>query len=444
VENDTMRIPSLVSTAVALSALVAASFSAADACDPGRQRVYWDSPKVRQVEKEWYSLEEVYRTAPRKLPGENGKSKFGKLASMQDRLFRKRLSDTDLRRLVDSIDTQADRYFVDRLAAFMLTAFVYSGDRENLVRLLSSRCPADIRYYEDLEHYLTCERTRLKDPIVVLGEAFVNSRAPTVRHDLATAVRRAFLGTDVSGDDDADYVTNAMRWYRKEKDNVLVNRGGYFWTEMHYGALAYYDPRGRRPAEWAPLFVKKPVSAGPPNEKREAPNACFEPVSPGVRAASAKHASSVTAEEDFGRLQGTWEVVKAEFLGKPYPPEKIRGERYVIQGDTLTVIYARAKAEKRRVRLDPKQDPRAIDLLSIPEPSPQTVRNLSAIDKLIEELKEEMTSGIYELKGDSLQLCIPARGDWRRPTSFQADERWGDHLVTLRRLKGEGTGARSD
>ena len=47
------------------------------------------------------------------------------------------------------------------------------------------------------------------------------SQIPETRKDLAAAVRRGFAGLGITGQDDAEYVKNAMCWYEKEKDNVI-------------------------------------------------------------------------------------------------------------------------------------------------------------------------------------------------------------------------------
>jgi hypothetical protein len=73
---------------------------------------------------------------------------------------------------------------------------------------------------------------------LVLGEAFSKCKAPEVRHDLAGAVRRAFIGQGIRGKDDAESVTNAMQWYEKEKNHLTVN-GQYCNNTMYLPAEVY-------------------------------------------------------------------------------------------------------------------------------------------------------------------------------------------------------------
>src|SRR5262249_5673558 len=136
----------------------------------------WDSPAVREVEKEWQSLEDAYTKTPEKIPGRHPKSKYASLQRMTDALFRERLSDADLRMLAGSIPATPDgpprdrpvgRPFVDRLARFMAKTFVDSGDRDSLLRLLSARPPDYVGVYWGIEFYLVAYGGRLKDPILL-------------------------------------------------------------------------------------------------------------------------------------------------------------------------------------------------------------------------------------------------------------------------------------
>jgi hypothetical protein len=111
----------------------------------------WDSPKVREIEKEYGELWDTYDKTPEKIAGDGGKSKHGEVRWLVDRLFRKRLSDENLRRLVASCDALPARasersWFANDLLAFMVKHFVRRGDRTILVELLSKRCPGRIRF----------------------------------------------------------------------------------------------------------------------------------------------------------------------------------------------------------------------------------------------------------------------------------------------------------
>jgi hypothetical protein len=108
--------------------------------------------------------------------------------------------------------------------------------------------------YEDIEFYLALRGNKLKDPILVLGEAFSRCEVPEVRHDIAGAVRRAFIGQGILGEDDAEFVKNAMQWYEKEKSHVTVNP--MYWQNTMYFPAAVYD-------EMPELYEKCEEFSGP-------------------------------------------------------------------------------------------------------------------------------------------------------------------------------------
>jgi hypothetical protein len=230
----------------------------------------WDCPKMREVQKEW---ELLFDTAE-KTRGQEHKDKYGgkneKLYDMLDRILKSNLSYDDLRNLTATCGTLPVRAedrseFAKAVLAYMERTFIDSGDRDNLVTLLSTRCQLRICGYEDIEFYLAFWGKKLKDPILVLGEAFSKCKEPAVRHDLAGAVRRGFVGQGIRGKDDAEYVTNAMQWYEKEKNDLAVNVQ-YWQTTMWWPAEIfdempeYYDKLNEDPARHRVelLFTKKP------------------------------------------------------------------------------------------------------------------------------------------------------------------------------------------
>ncbi len=106
-----------------------------------------------------------------------------------------------------------------------------SGDRESLGGLLSKRCPSQIDWPETLEFYLAFRGWRIKDPIFILGEAYARCQVPETRHTLAASLRRGFAGLGIRGEDDVEFVNNAMRWYGNEKGHLVVN-AKYTMNEM--------------------------------------------------------------------------------------------------------------------------------------------------------------------------------------------------------------------
>jgi formylglycine-generating enzyme required for sulfatase activity len=136
----------------------------------------------------------------------------------------------------------------------MASIFLKDGDRDSLVTLFSTRLPS--RYhFMDIEDLVVRCGTKLKDPVLVLGDAYAKCQVPEVRLQIAQAIRRGFKGSGIRGNDDAEFVKNAMQWYEREKDHLAFN------PEYSYnrGQGDGYIKR--------PLFVRKPSAAdNQPNE----------------------------------------------------------------------------------------------------------------------------------------------------------------------------------
>jgi hypothetical protein len=200
----------------------------------------WDSPKVRAIV-----------AAANRLPlppDTNSKSAWGWRQEELVKLLKKELTGQELREIgtfsagIPIGEKDRDGY-AHGLACALLSVFLYAKDRDCLVSLLSNICPRPSLYYE-IEFYLAFygEQEKLEDPILILGDAYAKSTAPQVRKELAEAVRRGFAGLGVRGADDDEYVENAMRWYRWNRWQYVV--------DMRYGSNDVVSPKG-------PLFVKR-------------------------------------------------------------------------------------------------------------------------------------------------------------------------------------------
>jgi len=177
----------------------------------------WNSRRMGEVEKEWQSLWDAYHKDSRP----DSKVRYFETVMSVDRLLQKRLSRQSLRQLAaaaDRVPTHADdrSRFVNEVLAFMVKAFVESGDRESLVGLLSKRCPSRVEGPELVEYRLAFRGTKLEDPILILGEAYAKCKVPETRHIIAASVRRSFAEFGIHGNDEAEFVRNAMRWYEEE------------------------------------------------------------------------------------------------------------------------------------------------------------------------------------------------------------------------------------
>ena len=102
-------------------------------------------------------------------------------------------------------------------------------------------------------------------PILVLGEAYSKCNDAAVRGEIAAAVRRAFIGSGIRGDNDDAFVKSAMQWYKQNKERLEVNTA-------YYLNLSDLDSRYSE----NPLFVmknrnkeKRKVTATKSGESRE-------------------------------------------------------------------------------------------------------------------------------------------------------------------------------
>lgn len=244
--------------------------------DQDRTVVDWDSPGMREIENEWQTLWDAYYHDPTR---NHSKTEFLNVSVAVDRLFRQRLSGRSLRQLAASSEKapiptrEQSASFVSGVLAFMVERFVEWGDRESLVELLSKRCPSRIQWVVSIEYYLAYSGWRFKDPIRILGDAHSKCQVPETRHALAAAVRRSFAGFGIHGNDDAEFVSTAMRWYTNEKSGLIVNREYYrnestgLSMEAYEAHPEYYD---KPPWPTEPLFRRRTFAPGVPNLSEEA------------------------------------------------------------------------------------------------------------------------------------------------------------------------------
>lgn len=226
----------------------------------------WDSSRMREIEAEWRLLRDAYKKDPRG----DGKGSWSARP-----LFQTRLSPGMLRQLADSPKfpsptdpKKPDRpgEFVPDLLAFMVRTFVQTGDRERLVDVLSKRCPSLIEWPETVEYWLAFQGWKLKEPMLILGEAYARSRVPKTRSALAASVRRSFAGLGIRGKDDAEFVDNAMRWYQREKGHLIVN-ARYPRNELDDVGITVGHSYERRPD----LFDNPPLGREPLFKERIVP-----------------------------------------------------------------------------------------------------------------------------------------------------------------------------
>jgi uncharacterized protein (TIGR03067 family) len=113
------------------------------------------------------------------------------------------------------------------------------------------------------------------------------------------------------------------------------------------------------------------------------------------------------AKRDLDKLQGKWVMVGGEEKGDVITPEAARKEAwtFIFKGDKLTFLDHGREQERWTVRLDPKQKPAAIDLVSA---------------KAIED--GNTNHAIYLLEEDKMTICVSRKfnpnSPKERPTKF--------------------------
>lgn len=121
-------------------------------------------------------------------------------------------------------------------------------------------------------------------------------------------------------------------------------------------------------------------------------------------------------------LQGTWSVVSAEREGNKVPDDEIKKTTLVIKGDKLIARKTEntpkpeEKITEMSFTLDPTKNPKWID-----------------VTYTSGERKDESSQGIYEVKGDTLKICMSRAAT--RPMEFETKPESQRHLMILKREK---------
>jgi uncharacterized protein (TIGR03067 family) len=105
--------------------------------------------------------------------------------------------------------------------------------------------------------------------------------------------------------------------------------------------------------------------------------------------------------DDAKNIQGTWSVVSFTGGGESSPKKDFSKAKMKITKDQLIMIVD-GKEQPVGYRLNPKAKPKEIDLLSKQKISTKEGDKI----KLVEV--EDRILGLYQLKGDDLQICIRA------------------------------------
>lgn len=119
--------------------------------------------------------------------------------------------------------------------------------------------------------------------------------------------------------------------------------------------------------------------------------------------------------KDDAKLEGTWLVVAVEANGKAIPAEFLekRHETLTFKDGKMTQKTAKPEENTGSYKVDSTKEPKTIDLVA-------------------ESNKKKSSVGIYELRDDTLRLCLRPGGN-ERPKEFSAAAGSGCVLITLKR-----------
>jgi uncharacterized protein (TIGR03067 family) len=121
-------------------------------------------------------------------------------------------------------------------------------------------------------------------------------------------------------------------------------------------------------------------------------------------------------EGDLKALQGTWSITDAMLAGRDHIDD-FKEMKLKVTGDQYEVGFGMVW-EKGTLKLDSAKKPKQIDLTTTKEGA----------------FKGRNLPGIYELKGDTIVLCIE-ENKTERPTKFEAPEKTRLMLLTFKRDK---------
>ena len=135
-------------------------------------------------------------------------------------------------------------------------------------------------------------------------------------------------------------------------------------------------------------------------------------------------ANAQDSESALANLEGAWAVVSIVENGESVPKERFNGFIFRFNAKNLTWLAANGKKiDSFTVSVDATEQPIALDLV-------QTRQEVED-----DEGKPKTTFAIYELKNDSLRICLPRRGEKKRPSSFESESGSFLSVIVLKRVK---------
>jgi uncharacterized protein (TIGR03067 family) len=122
--------------------------------------------------------------------------------------------------------------------------------------------------------------------------------------------------------------------------------------------------------------------------------------------------------KDLDAMQGVWKVVELFEKGMKLTAKETDPVDIVMLGAKMVVNDDGKFREEITLKLDAKQKVKAVDFNYTKGP------NLGKVEL-----------GIYELKGDTLKICINEKKNGARPTEFSSTKENEFSLVVLKKVK---------
>jgi uncharacterized protein (TIGR03067 family) len=121
-------------------------------------------------------------------------------------------------------------------------------------------------------------------------------------------------------------------------------------------------------------------------------------------------------EKELKKFQGTWTIESVETGGKEVPASEFKGITVTFEGDKYAVKKGDEVIEAATQKLDPSKSPKTIDVTVTAGPN-----------------KGAVMLGIYEISGDTLNVCFDPEGK-KRPTELKSAS-GSQTLVVHKRVK---------
>jgi uncharacterized protein (TIGR03067 family) len=132
------------------------------------------------------------------------------------------------------------------------------------------------------------------------------------------------------------------------------------------------------------------------------------------------------SEKDEVALEGTWNVESHDIRGLPASKEFLGQEsQWVFTLDGISIKDKDGIGAKGTFRLDPKKDPKHLDITLEPGLQPGLKANVPV---------KEVLKCIYSLDGDTLKVCYGFSSVY--PSAFKSETEPATGLVVLRRQPG--------